>query len=42
MGMLKEFLKNIAEEANGFRLGEPWRPTSGSIVAILPIMREVR
>ncbi len=42
MGMLKEFLKNIAEEANGFRLGEPWHPTSGSIVAILPIMREVR
>ena len=42
MGMVKEFLKNIAEEANGFRLGEPWRPTSGSIVAILPIMREVQ
>ena len=41
METLNEFLRNITSGASGFSLGEPYRPTSDSIVAIVPITRQI-
>lgn len=42
METLNEFLGNITNGASGFSLGEPYRPRSDSIVAIVPITRQIR
>ena len=42
MDILNTFLRDIANEISGFGLGEPQRPGSESIVAIVPITRRVR
>ena len=42
METLNEFLMNITNVTSGFSLGEPYRPKSDSIVAIVPITRQIR
>lgn len=42
MEILNTFLRDIANETNGFGLGEPHHPGSDSIVAIVPITRQMR
>ena len=42
METLNEFLMNITNVTSGFSLGEPYRPRSDSIVAIVPITRQIR
>ncbi len=42
MEILNTFLRDIANETSGFGLGEPQRPGSESIVAIVPITRQVQ
>lgn len=42
MEILKALLRDIANEASEFRMGEPWRPTTESLVAIVPITRQAQ
>jgi len=41
MDVLKEFVTDILEQRNGFRLGEPWRYSGKSAGVIVPILRDI-
>ena len=40
--MLQQFIQDVREEKNGFRLDKPWRLEEKSLGVIVPVIREFK